>query len=200
LNRLERIAAHHINLGPVYMPYPERHLRIIRDKFHFKKTIEILKKTYAKTVLDIGCFDGWLDFLLINEGYKVTGIELMKSLADSAMRYAYKNAVDYIVHNGFFEDIKLVDTFDVVLCFETLEHVDLDKSVPLYIEKIDRLALKGVFISLPDQPQEQNFQHLWTPTEEIIRSLWGQKRNFKLEYKDYNDIHVPANWFIFYEI
>jgi len=87
------------------------------------------------------------------------------------------------------------------MCLETLEHVDLEETVPVYIEKMEELSLKTVFISLPDQDHKDNKQHLWTPTEDVINNLWGNKKNFSVEYHEYNSPDdVPPNWLIYYEV
>ncbi len=201
MDKGERISAHHIDIGPQYLPDPHRHLKNQRDLFHFEKTLGFIERVGAKSVLDVGCFDGWLDFLLMEKGCDVTGVELIPSLAAAAERYAEEHHLDYKIYKGFFDEIKFSawDKFDVVLCLETLEHIEID-AVFDYTKMMDALALKGVFISLPDQDHLGNRQHMWTPTESVIKDLWGKKKNFTLDYHKYNSSHIPPNWLISYEV
>ena len=202
MDRTERISTHYMDLGPNYSVDPHRHLKNQRDLFHYEKVLEAVERVNAKTVLDVGCFDGWLDFLLIEKGYNLTGVELIPSLVEAGLRYALNHHItDYMIHMGFFEDLDFTvwEKFDTVICLETLEHVDLEL-VPVYIDKMESLSLKSIFISLPDQDHLGNRQHLWTPTEKLIRDLWGKKRNFSLDYHSYNSSHVPPNWLISYEV
>jgi len=196
----ELIKLHKMNFGPDYLPNPDRHIRIKRDYKHYQYSFTELKTHQCKTVLDIGCFDGWLDFLLVRDGYSVTGIELIQELVDAANRYAERNFFPYRAHQGRFLDMSMeIDhRFDVVMCYETLEHVDFQE-VQSFIEKMESLSDRLILISLPDQKHEDNPQHQWTPTDEIIERLFGEKRFFMVERYEYKD-GVPSNWFISYEI
>jgi cyclopropane fatty-acyl-phospholipid synthase-like methyltransferase len=153
----------------------------------------------AKTVLDVGCFDGWLDFLLINAGFEVDGLELMPELVAAAKRYAERNFVNYNIYEGEFLSVGIDRKYDAVTCFETLEHVGLDTAKE-YIEKMESLATKGILISLPDQKAEDNPQHKWTPTKELIEELFGEKKNFSLTTNSYINKEIPMNFFISYEV
>jgi len=192
-------ANHEVTIPESYLPVPEAHIGNKRDNKHFTKALEVLEDLGAEKVLDVGSYDGWLDFLLIDKGYDVEGVEFIEGLALSAERYAVKNNKKYKVHKGAFDEVSISDIFDAVLCFETLEHVPLD-SIPVYIDKMEKIATKGILISLPDQDHKENKQHLWTPTEELIKSFWGGKEGFRLEYVEYPDTGVPSNWFIHYKV
>lgn len=188
MNRAERTAAHAVQWS--WMPNPKAHLQSVRDAFHFKWANEAIQGT---SVLDVGAYDGWLDFLLIETGYRVEGVELTPELCESARAYARAQKIDYAIHQGFFEDVAIDRHFDVVLCFETLEHISL-ALVPVYVAKMEAIATRRILISLPDQRHEDNAQHLWTPTFDLIRSMWGHKPAFELTYKPYLGTGIPANF------
>lgn len=197
MDKTERISVHDLNIPAHYMPHPSSHLGNIRDRFHFEAALDTLGFAGMKTVLDVGCFDGWLDFLLTDRGYQVSGVELIESLANAARAYASLNGYRYKLYQGFFDEVEINESFDAVLCFETLEHITM-KMLEVYIEKIERLASHMVIISLPEEDHEKNRQHLWTPTQQLIEDLWSDRRDFRLQYKDYPGTGIPANWFFSY--
>ncbi len=194
MNRQERIEAHDVPLDQMYLPSPQAHMRNARDNAHYEIALDVLRTAEAKTALDVGCYDGWLPFLLMDQGFRITGVELIKSLAEAARRYADRNFYPLEVHQGFFDELEFKDTYDAGMCFETLEHVDLDIAQQ-YVEKLETLCRKSVVISLPDQKHDDNPQHLWTPTEQLIKELWGSKSDFKMWRIDYPKTEIPANWF-----
>ncbi|MBD3260318.1 MAG: methyltransferase domain-containing protein [Candidatus Altiarchaeales archaeon] len=197
--REERLQAHTVNLPPGYLPNPEQHLSNMRDGFHAIWTLKQLEDMQHATVLDIGCYDGWLDFLLILRGYILVGVEVVPELAEAARHYAERNFLPYEVHTGFFDELDIKSPFDVVMAYEVLEHVSFDE-IPDYIARMERVAQKKVLISLPDQKHEENEQHLWTPTEELIKELWGDRKEFHLGYRTYEGTDIPPNFFISYMI
>jgi len=196
--KTDLIKIHEVFLQEDYIPQPERHLNNYRDGYHYEWVLNKLNKNLSKTILDIGSYDGWLDILLAKKGFKVEGIELIRALAKAAEKGAKENHVEYEVHVGFFEDIVLNKKYNAVISFETLEHVYIE-SVPNYISKMERLCNGFIGISLPDQDCKLNTQHRWTPTEELIKGLFGKKNDFNLEYKEYSN-NIPSNWFISYSI
>jgi SAM-dependent methyltransferase len=201
-DRQERMAAHAVTLPPGYSPDPDRHLGNARDSTHYMIAWKWLKGLGAKTVLDIGCYDGWLDFLLMRQGFEVTGVEMIPELADAALRYAERNFLPYTIYTSHVLDAEpffMADDaqikYDAVLCFETLEHMTFEeaKEAARLLQKWSR---KGVLVSLPDQDHHQNAQHLWSPSESVIKEIWGEVPGFAMEYIPYPNTTIPANWFI----
>lgn len=194
-DRSERLRAHAVRLPEGYVPNPQPHLGNTRDGNHYLRALRFLKGIGARTALDIGCYDGWLDFLLIAKGFEVEGVEIIPDLARAARRYADRNFIGYRVHEGYFLDLDLPGPYDAVLCFETLEHMPME-DVRACAERMHRTASKGVLVSLPDQDHRDNPQHLWTPTEEVIRDVWGAMPGFALDFVPYSGTAIPGNWFI----
>ncbi len=197
MNRAERLQAHQVN--GTWMPYPEAHLQSIRDGQHFYWTLAQLADLPGASILDVGSYDGWLDFLLIRKGFKPHGVELIPELARSAMAYANANQLEYLCYNNFFDLTDPIQKYDAVLAYEVLEHIPLE-SVPAYVAKMEGLAKSRILISLPDQRHEDNLQHLWTPSEDLICDMWGENNGFTLERSEYNGTDIPANFFIRWEL
>lgn len=189
MDKTERLQAHAVQGS--WMPNPQAHLNSPRDAFHFFYTLALLRDLPGASILDVGSYDGWLDFLLLDQGYKVEGVEAIPELCASARSYAS----GYVVHQGFFDEVKIDKHFDVALCFETLEHIPLD-AVPAYVAKMEAIATRRILISLPDQRHEDNAQHLWSPSMDLIQSMWGNKKGFSVTYKTYPGTDVPPNFFI----
>lgn len=197
MSRAERLQAHAVSES--WIPSPEAHLKSPRDAFHYWWTLDALgydsdRGMNDEKILDVGAYDGWLDFLLIKNGYQVEGVELIPELCKSARMYAQTHNIKYQIHQGFFEDIQIDRRFDVAICYEVLEHIPLDM-VPAYVAKMEAIA-ESIHISLPDQRHQDNPQHLWTPTFDLIRSMWGAKSHFLLTYKPYPGTEIPANFMI----
>jgi len=195
----EQKKLHFIDLPHNYLPSVELHEHIPRDRYHMEYSQENLNRAKAKSVLDIGCFDGWLDFWLIGKGYNVEGVEIMPNLVKAAKRYADRNFIDYKIHEGEFLSVSINKKFDAVVCYETLEHVDLETAKE-YISKIESLAERVVLISLPNQKAEDNPQHKWTPTHELISMLFAGKNNLIISTHKYPGTQVPDNFFISYSV
>lgn len=194
MNRAERLTAHHV--GDIWMPNPEAHLQSVRDAAHFNWTIDQLHDIPGATILDVGSYDGWLDFLLIGKGFKVRGVELIPALAESARSYALAHGLEYAVYEGFFDQLHLTGlTYQVGLCYEVLEHVPFEM-VQTYVTNLETRATRRILISLPDQRHEDNNQHLWSPSIDIIKSLWGTRKDFKLTTQAYPGTDIPSNFFI----
>lgn len=187
------LALHGINIPDYYIPNPETHLYNVRDKAHYEWALKKLREFNCSLALDIGCFDGWLDFLLIKDGLKMESVELVPDLAAAAVRYARALNLDYICHCNLLPEVKFNKKFDCCLCFETLEHMDLSDALEC-VRLMEDLATKLILISLPDQRHEDNPQHRWTPTEPLIRSLFGSKPGFNLEVKHYPGMSIPSNF------
>lgn len=197
MDKAERLKAHSGHGG--WMPDPKSHLNSPRDAFHCRwalKAIEdipVSKYGAPTSILDVGCYDGWLDFLIMNEGYDVEGVEIVSELCESARMFAKAHDLNYKIHNGFFDDVVITRNFDVVFSFETIEHIPLDM-VASYVTKMEAIATQRILISLPDQRMEDNAQHLWTPSYELILNMFGRKKNFQLTYKPYHGTDIPANF------
>ena len=101
-------------------------------------------------VLDLACGDGYGSVVLARTAASVTGVDLDGETIERARsRYSSKN-IDFIV--GDATDVPLDDQlFDVVVSFETIEHV---KDPVAVVREIRRLLKPGglLIISSPNRP------------------------------------------------
>lgn len=96
-------------------------------------------------VLDVGCGGGFLAEELARLGARVTGIDPSSASIAAAREHAVREGLDITYRVGRGESLPVRDeSFDVVLCCDVLEHVDLPGVV---IDEIARaLRPGGVFV------------------------------------------------------
>lgn len=191
---------HDVTLPPDYMPIPGQHLNNPRDCEHYLNSLTIMMENDYHSILDIGCYDGWHPILLARDEYEVTGIEFIHSLVEAARRYAgvcdIKNV--QFLESGWLTAQPPKMQYDLITAYEVLEHVPLG-TVDEWIAKMERYG-KTISISLPNQKHEENPQHQWTPTKELIDELFKGKNGLTIRYQEYPlTPTVPGNWFITYE-
>ena len=198
---IDYVALHRMNLPPGYMPNPKAHLNNERDRKHFEYASSKIERDFSTTsFLDVGCFDGWLGFLLCDKNasrynIKFHGVELIPELASAARAYAQAHNITSTIYTGAFHDVNLYQYYDHVICFESLEHVPI-LTASQYIVKMVKHARKSVLISLPDQDFRDNPQHQWTPSLEVIQELCGHYPGFEIKRHEYQDKSIPANFFV----
>lgn len=116
---------------------------------------DVAEEYEPKTLLDLGTLDGSFPITVARHlGTKVTGVDLTVDGIELARERAEKFGLDAEFYQGTIEDA-LRDfkaegkTFDMVTCFEVIEHV---KDPHLLLELIDQVLAPGgrVLISTPD--------------------------------------------------
>jgi 2-polyprenyl-6-hydroxyphenyl methylase/3-demethylubiquinone-9 3-methyltransferase len=95
-------------------------------------------------VLDVGCGGGFLAEEFARLGARVVGVDPSAASLDAARRHAASERLDITYRLGRGEDLPCDDaSFDVVLCCDVLEHVDLVGAVVHEIARVLRPG--GVF-------------------------------------------------------
>jgi 2-polyprenyl-6-hydroxyphenyl methylase/3-demethylubiquinone-9 3-methyltransferase len=96
--------------------------------------------------LDIGCGGGILSEQLHKEGAEVTGIDSSNKSITIARQHAEEQNYDIKYINKSIFDITDLDSFDFIVCFEMIEHIDEPDKL---INKINELSAKksGLFLS-----------------------------------------------------
>ena len=180
-NHLEKWGSH-------LSPNPDGHLNNVRDRIHWEYTQKHLKG--VKKILDIGCFSGWMSILLGREGYEVLGIDFVPPLIELAKRGS-KDMPNVRFEVMDLENWNLKEKFDLIICYEVLEHLLEPK---LILEKLKKnLTPSGkLLLSVPDQ-MRVNYQHAWIPSPNKIKEKLG---NIKLEKIIIpGRFGVPGNYF-----
>ena len=99
-----------------------------------------------KRVLDIGCGGGILAEQLHKQGAVVTGIDSSSKSITIARQHAKEQNYDIKYINKSIFDITDCNSFDFIVCFEMIEHIDKPNEL---IKKINEISAKksGLFLS-----------------------------------------------------
>ncbi len=144
---------------------------------HIQRYYSILHVVKGKTVLDIACGDGYGTEILSKEAEKVIGIDI-DSVTIQKAKEKYKNEnLDYIVGNVI--NIPLSNhSIDIVISFETIEHVE-EKQQKLFLDEIKRVLKKDgiLVISTPNKTiYSDRYQY---------HNKWHKKEFYKKEFEEF---------------
>ena len=100
----------------------------------------------GKRILDIGCGGGILSEQLHKQGAKVTGIDSSSKSITIARQHAEEQNYNIKYINKSIFDVTDLDSFDFIVCFEMIEHIDKPDEL---IKKISEISTKksGLFLS-----------------------------------------------------
>lgn len=115
-----------------------------------RATVEAHKRSDGNRLLDVCCGHGWHDYFL-KKDFDVTGVDLNETVLDIAMKR--NPEVEYI--SGDVRDFDLGEKFDVVICFDALEHLLTFEELESSLECLHRhLADGGVLMFHLDRLKE----------------------------------------------
>jgi SAM-dependent methyltransferase len=123
--------------------------RTLIDRFH-RSIVERVAAMGPERVLDAGCGEGFVARLLLDRicGLRLTGCEL----SESALRLARAANPEATFARGSITALPFADrSFDVVCCFEVLEHLP-GNGPELALAEFARVARQGVVLSVPHEP------------------------------------------------
>ena len=135
----------------------------------------------GRGILDIGSGEGYGAALLATRGKHVVGIDIDPGVIQhAARRYRAHNLV-FLAASSDCLPFRSSSTFDLVTCFETIEHLPLEGQ-RRSIEEAKRVLSPGgtLLISTPnkavysDRTEYQNPFHMREFYEEALRSLLGE--------------------------
>ena len=123
--------------------------RALIDRFHRKIVAEVVAQS-PRSFLDAGCGEGFVARRVIDAG---PGIDLTGcDVSHTALEVAAKANPEARFVAGSVVDLPFPDrSFDVVGCFEVLEHLpdDLPRRA---LSELARVARHGVVLSVPHEP------------------------------------------------
>jgi ubiquinone/menaquinone biosynthesis C-methylase UbiE len=143
-------------------------------KAHYRRYFFAQRFCKGKNVLDIACGAGYGAKILSEVAEKVVGVDRDRNAINYALKHYKAQNLSFVCAS--VEGFKIDEgKYDVIVCFETLEHLDDDKAF------IDSLPVNTLVIfSVPDK------NYAWTSPfrkraydKKILEERFG---NFKIEY------------------
>jgi len=137
-----------------------------------RKTLIKFLKCKKGRVLDIGCQDGDMCYMLNQEGFEVYGVDINRELISKAklkypqIEFKYGNCENYIPFSDEF--------FDVVWAGDVIEHIC---NTDIFVNEVNRVLKKGGFFALS------------TPAHNMIKNimiaLFTFEKHFNPEFPHY---------------
>ena len=143
------------------------------NNYYVGRVIEIIKQHGAKTVLEVGCGDGWNCSEMVKSGFDVVGIDW----SANGIKYASMLVPQAQFFCTDVRDKKFLDrfseNFDAVTLVEVLEHLAPDDCIEAIKNITKTIKLGGVFVlTTPSVNLPRNnpghYQHF---TEEKLRHI-----------------------------
>lgn len=167
--------------------------RALIDAFH-NKAIELINRAKPRTILELGCGEGFVLSALADAGVEaeLTGVEL----SERAVRIAQQRLGDHatIEHRDARELIDDGRRFDMVMMLEVLEHIpDPGQMLPI----LDRLSTGWLLLSVPWEPvfmasnfmAGKNIRRLGNDPDHI--NHWGRRGFHKFISTHFDIIEMP---------
>ena len=118
---------------------------------HYQRYLFAEKLVSGKTVLDAACGEGYGSALLARQAESVTGLDIDEAAVSHANQKYAGEKISFFA--GSIDRLPFPDdSFDVVVSFETIEHVD-EKMQEAFLKEIRRVLKKGgsVILSTPNK-------------------------------------------------
>ncbi len=121
--------------------------RYLIDNF-YKAFFEEIRKKKPKTILDVGCGEGFTLERLHQQGIgeKLEGVDFLKT----AIEIGKKQYPHLTLKEGTIYDLPYKDnSFDLVICSEVLEHLEDPEKA---LSELERVTKKHIVLSVPNEP------------------------------------------------
>lgn len=120
----------------------DRHNRYYQDMIRYDSILKFIPKQPQK-ILDLGCGDGYLSYLMAKNGHKLTSLDLSQTRLDKfkqiADEFDIEQKIGDVKHTGLPGQ-----TFDLIVSSEVIEHIEGYEEV--LIEAYRLLKIDGLFI------------------------------------------------------
>lgn len=125
--------------------------------FHWHRYLAVAGLCKAKVVLDVACGDGYGTYYLSQFAAKVVGVDIDPNTIQRAKSKYNRHNLIYM--QGLAENLEFpTGSFDVVVSFETIEHLSRENQEQFLSEVKRVLKPNGLFIvSTPDRARTEKF-------------------------------------------
>ena len=119
---------------------------------HWHRYLYALQYAKGKTVLDIACGEGYGSDLLAECATRVVGVDISEEVIKHASSKYIRHNLEYRCGRAGSIPVEGEGVFDVIVSFETIEHLDEDERVRFLAETQRLLTSTGVLlISTPNR-------------------------------------------------
>ncbi|MCS6807191.1 MAG: class I SAM-dependent methyltransferase [Bacteroidota bacterium] len=129
---------------------------------------------HALSIIEVGCGYGTLGIAMSKAGYNVTCLDVSNEALRKAQAHAASADVAISWKQGFAEHLPFADnSFDVLTCCHTLEHV---KDLATAIAEMKRVTRHALIILVPKQPfrlYAENYHTQFFPTQQVLINAIG---------------------------
>lgn len=106
-----------------------------KNNFTYYLIIRLISKAIdlkgsPRTILDLGCGVGSIDFFLAKQGFKVDGVDISKHAISIARKFKKLSNVSNAAF--FLDDVTTFNNhkkYDLIICSEVIEHIEDDKKL-----------------------------------------------------------------------
>lgn len=178
--------------GERFIPTTEDDTEITIE--HFQRYNAIKKLVKGKTVLDAACGEGYGTYLLSEYTAQIYGVDIDEETVKEARKKYIGSNIEYL--NASIEKLPFEDhSFDIVVSFETIEHVDEDIQ-KRFLSEIKRILKNDglLIMSTPNKAiysDEFNFNNEFHIKEfyydEFVDFIQKKFKNIEV-YKQYKEI------------
>ena len=121
-----------------------------------------LRKCEYKNVLDAGCGSGIMLNAVSSLGMNITGIDFSKRSVEFSKKYLAEFS-PHIIQSGIENTGMLIDSQDLIMCCEVLEHVEQNKALEALMHFHSILKPEGhLYITVP------NKRSIWPLLEKFL--------------------------------
>ncbi|MCL6444422.1 MAG: methyltransferase domain-containing protein [Alicyclobacillus sp.] len=136
------------------LPDSDDHMELL---FHWHRYLAVTELCRERTVLDVACGDGYGSHLLARSALRVVGVDINPHCIQEAERKYFADNLQFVGASA--EKLPFPsNSFDVVVSFETIEHLDREMQHRFITEVLRVLKPSGIFIvSTPDRLRTEKF-------------------------------------------
>jgi len=145
----------------------------ILHKAYVDRVVELVKDAGARTVIEVGCGDGWNCSRLVDAGLEVVGIDWSKNGTDHAARLVPKAQI----YRGDVRDVgfsgRFPHPFDAVILVEVIEHIPPKDCADALRNIAATIRVGGTFVLTTPATNvpNNNPQHYRHFDEQTLKSL-----------------------------
>ena len=118
---------------------------------HWHRYLLATNFTSGKTVLDVASGEGYGSYILAEHSKRVVGVDIDEQTIIDASKKYHRGNLNFVV--GSADNVPIKNAcFDVIVCFETIEHLT-DREQKSFLLEVKRLLERGgiLIVSTPDK-------------------------------------------------